>query len=62
MQSFSCLAPGDDEESGEAKEEQARQEFDAFAPFLGKPLARSSDSDVILDTQIQILLAILVAV
>lgn len=30
MQSFSCLAPGDDEESGEAKEEQVRQELEAL--------------------------------
>ena len=58
----SCLAPGDDEESGEAKEEQVRQEFDAFAPYLRKSVARSRDSNVILDTKIHILLAILVAV
>lgn len=54
MQSFSCLAPGDDEESGEAKEEQVRQEFEAlggemkqrprfFKHHAFAPVARSSD-------------------
>ena len=73
---YSCLDPGDDEESGEAKEEQVRQEFEALGGemkqrnqgFLNKMLLLlsrevvTSDSDVILDTKIHILLAILVAV
>lgn len=60
---YSCLAPGDDEESGEAKEEQVRQEFEALGGemkqrnqgFLNKMLLLlwrevvTSDSDVILD-------------